>query len=137
MTDLLPIKTDTTSMETDPVGYMTTVLYRAKSWLAEAQSIDDVRNTKAIAVGYESVIREKEMAFDAQLSATEIVRRCERRVGELVRAGQEEGTVRPPKDIPGRDGRTHGYDPIPAPKAAAVVEQEPPAPSGRVGRRRR
>ncbi|MHB1733422.1 MAG: hypothetical protein ACYCU8_08200 [Ferrimicrobium acidiphilum] len=102
MTDLLPIETDTTSMETDPVGYMTTVLYRAKSWLAEAQSIDDVRHTKAIAVGYESVIREKEMAFDAQLSATEIVRRCERRVGELVRAGQEEGTVRPPSQTVGR-----------------------------------
>jgi predicted ribosome quality control (RQC) complex YloA/Tae2 family protein len=46
------------------------------------------------AVGYEHVIREKEMAFDAQLSATEIVRRCERRVGQLVREGQEEGTIR-------------------------------------------
>ncbi len=36
MTDLLPIEADTTSIETDPVGYMTTVLYRTKSWLAEA-----------------------------------------------------------------------------------------------------
>jgi hypothetical protein len=30
-----------------------------------------VRSTRAIAVGYESVIREKELAFDARLSATE------------------------------------------------------------------
>ena len=40
------------------------------------------------------MIREKELAFDAQLSATEIVRRCERRIGELVREGQRNGSVR-------------------------------------------
>lgn len=34
-----------------------------------------------------------ELAFDAQLSATELVRRCERRIGELVREGQQEGTI--------------------------------------------
>jgi hypothetical protein len=32
------------------------------------------------------------------LSATEIVRRCERRIGELVRQGQAEGTVSKPGD---------------------------------------
>ncbi len=115
MTDYLPIEPDATSLELDPVGYMATVLYRAKAWLQEAQNIDDVRSATAIAVGFESVIREKKMANDAQMAATEVVRRCDRRVGELVRARQEEGTVRPPKDIPARDGRTHGYDPLPAP----------------------
>ncbi|MHB8190643.1 MAG: hypothetical protein ACYDHP_09550 [Ferrimicrobium sp.] len=109
MSEFLPVESETASMEVDPVGYMATVLYRAKSWLKEAQSIDDVRNTKAIAVGYKSVIREKEMAFDAQLAATEIVRRCERRVGELVRAGQEEGTVRTSTELAGQGPRTHGY----------------------------
>lgn len=93
MTDLLPVESDVASLELDPVAYMATVLHRAKSWLDEAQNIDDVRNAKAIAIGYENVIREKEMAFDAQLAATEIVRRCERRVGELVRRGQADGTV--------------------------------------------
>jgi len=81
------------ALEADPVQYMAVVLHRAKGWLAEAQSIEQVRETKAVAVGYESVIREKELAFDAQLSATEIVRRCERRIGELVRQGQRDGTV--------------------------------------------
>lgn len=52
-----------------------------------------MREAKAIAVGYESVIREKEFAADAQLAATEIVRRCERRIGELVRVGQERGEI--------------------------------------------
>lgn len=92
-TDLVPV-TDEVALAADPVEYMAVVLHRAKGWLSEAQSIDEVRNTKAVAVGYESVIREKELAFDAQLSATEIVRRCERRIGELVREGQREGTVR-------------------------------------------
>lgn len=81
-------------LELDPIQHMSVVLNRAKGWLDEARSIDDVRAAKAIAVGYESVLREKELAFDAQLAATELVRRCERRIGELVREGQREGTIR-------------------------------------------
>lgn len=106
--ELVPAS-DPGALEADPVQYMAVVLNRAKSWLAEAQSIDSVRETKAIAVGYESVIREKELAFDAQLSATEIVRRCERRIGELVREGQTRGEIAKPGDIGGNragDGRT-------------------------------
>jgi hypothetical protein len=85
---------DQAALEADPVEYMSVVLNRAKGWLGEAASIEAVRDAKAIAVGYESVIREKELAFDAQLSATEIVRRCERRIGELVREGQRDGTIK-------------------------------------------
>jgi hypothetical protein len=47
-----------------------------------------------IEAAYKRMAREKELAFDAQLSATEIVRRCERRIGELVREGQRNGTIR-------------------------------------------
>jgi hypothetical protein len=90
--DLVPVS-ESGALEADPVEYMALALNRAKGWLSEATSIEEVRHEKAIAVGYESVIREKELAFDAQLAATEIVRRCERRIGELVRAGQREGTV--------------------------------------------
>ena len=36
------------------------------------------------------------LSMDAQLSATEIVRRCERRIGELIREGQAEGTILKP-----------------------------------------
>lgn len=91
---MLPIEPDELSLQSDPVGYMSVVLHRAKGWLAEAQNIESVRDAKAIAVGYEAVIKEKELAFDAQLSATEIVRRCERRIGQLVREGQERGEIR-------------------------------------------
>lgn len=93
MTDLLPVAPESLPAEVDPTEYMLTVLNRAKEWLTEARSIEDVRDAKAIAVGYEAVIREKELAFDAQLAATEIVRRCERRIGELVREGQERGDI--------------------------------------------
>lgn len=91
-TALVPIE-DAQDLTHDPVQYMAVVLNRAKEWLSEAQHIEEVRESRAVAVSYESYLREKELAFDAQLSATEIVRRCERRIGELVRAGQVEGTV--------------------------------------------
>lgn len=91
-TDIVPT-TDADALAADPVGYMQVVLHRARGWLAEARDIDAVRETKAVAIGYESVIREKELAFDAQLTATEIVRRCERRMGELVREGQAAGRI--------------------------------------------
>ena len=83
MTDLLPVEPDSLALEQDPTSYMLVALNRAKGWLVEAQSIETVRDAKAIAVGYEAVIREKELSIDAQLAATEIVRRCERRIGEL------------------------------------------------------
>jgi hypothetical protein len=91
-TDLVPAR-EAGALEQDPVQYMAVVLHRAKQWLDEAQSIEEVRERKAMAVTLETVIREKELAFDAELAATELVRRCERRIGQLVRDGQEEGTV--------------------------------------------
>lgn len=81
------------ALEVDPVQHMSVVLNRAKGWLEEAKSIDEVREQKHIAVVYETALREKELAFDAQLTASELVRRCERRIGELVREGQREGTI--------------------------------------------
>jgi len=96
--DLLPVVPESIT-DVDPVDYMATVLNRAKGWLVEAQSIEAVRDAKAVALGYETVIREKELAFDAQLSATEIVRRCERRIGQLVHEGQERGEIAKRGDI--------------------------------------
>lgn len=124
MADLVLADPEATALDAaDPVEYMAVALNRAKGWLAEARSIEDVRETKAIAVGYESVIREKELAFDAQLSATEIVRRCERRIGELVRHGQRQGTVARPGDIggdPNQRGLQRGVDLATTSAAAGV-----------------
>ena len=41
--------------------------------------------------------RQRDLGHDAELSAQEIVRRCERRIGGLVRAGQEAGEIRSPR----------------------------------------
>lgn len=118
------VRSDPQALERDPVEYMAVVLNRAKGWLAEAQSVEDVRETKAIAVGYESVIREKELAFDAQLSATEIVRRCERRIGELVKQGQREGTVLSRGQTLSRLDPTHGGDLRKPHEAMGVAEND-------------
>ena len=53
------------------------------------------------------------MVVDAAVLACE--RRCDRRVGELVRARQEEGTVRTSTELAGEGPRTHGYSVLPSP----------------------
>jgi hypothetical protein len=64
-------------------------------------------------MGYEVVIREKELAFDAQLAATEIVRRCDRRVAELVKIQRPNGAHLSPsgdrsaREVLGGSGRSH------------------------------
>ena len=84
MTDLLPVQRDELAIKSDSVAYMAMALSRAKGWLAEAEHVDDVREQKAVAVGIEAYVREKELAFDSQLSAQEIVHRCDRRIGQLL-----------------------------------------------------
>lgn len=123
--DLVPAKHDDQALARDPVGVMAAALDHAKDWLTEAQSIEEVRHTKAIAVGYESVIREKKLAQEAGLSAMEIVRRCERRLTELVREGQRNGTVNTVGQ-PAKVLFTAGKD-IPKVRVAEVI-----APGGKV-----
>jgi hypothetical protein len=74
--------------------YMAVVLRGAIEWLRLADSVDAVRQAKLNFVGYEALIREKKLASEARLSAAECVRRCERRIGELVTKGQKEGAFR-------------------------------------------
>src|SRR5579875_2695711 len=48
---------------------------------------------------------------DDELAATEIVRRCERRIGQLVREGQERGEIAKPGDIGAMPGPRTGGEP--------------------------
>ena len=57
--------------------YMATLLDRAADWLEDAVALERVREFKAIALGLQTVVQEMDVAEAAQLSATEIVRRCE------------------------------------------------------------
>ena len=116
-TDLIVLD-DGPPLEVDPVAHMAIVLDHAKDWLAQANTIEDVRRSRAVAVGYEAAIRERGLAVEAQLAATEIVRRCERRIGELVREGQANGTIR--KRRAGAELRVHPHE-LESPHDAAGV----------------
>jgi hypothetical protein len=116
-----PAEPDANTFGVDAVEHMAGVRHRAMGWLAETNDIDAVRDAKATFVCYEALIRENKLAFDAKLSATECVRRCERRIGELVKLGQEVGTIRSkshnrPRPTVHRgtiDGRARASDYIP------------------------
>lgn len=86
----------------DPGAYMVVALGRAKAWLEQARVTDlpDVVEAKARAEAIRCYTAQKELGHDAELSATEIVRRAERRIAQLVREGQEAGEIRPPKFKP-------------------------------------
>lgn len=80
----------------DPGAFVVAALDRAKAWLATASSTDlpDVVENKRRAEAIRCYVAQKELGKDAELAATEIVRRAERRIGQLIREGQEAGAIR-------------------------------------------
>lgn len=98
MTDILHVD-PTTLIETaaDPGEFVVQCLERGKSWLAEALEHGDLEQLVNIK-GYAETLRvatmQKQLGKDAQLSATELVRRAERCIGVGVRQGQAVGDIR-------------------------------------------
>lgn len=82
----------------DPGVYLVTALGNAKAWLEQVAPDDLPRivEEKSRAAAIEKYAATKEHGKDAALLAAEIVRRCERAIGELIRQGQAEGTIRRP-----------------------------------------
>lgn len=80
----------------DPGAFALAALDRAKSWLAQATTADlpEVVEQKARAEAIRCYVAQKELGRDAELAAAEIVRRAERRIGVLIREGQEAGEIR-------------------------------------------
>jgi hypothetical protein len=80
----------------DPGAFVVAALDRAKSWLAQATTADlpEVVEQKARAEAIRCYMAQKELGHDAELAAQEIVRRAERRIGVLIREGQEAGEIR-------------------------------------------
>lgn len=79
---------------------------QATWWLtaavARGAALDEVVAVKADASVIAEYTKQKQLGKDAQLAATEVVRRAERCIGVAIRAGQAEGTIRrhagrPPK----------------------------------------
>jgi hypothetical protein len=83
----------------DPAVTVVLACERAKEWLAMAgreHDIEDIVNVKAQAEAIRVYTTTKQLGRDAELAATEIIRRAERCIGLAIRKGQEEGTINRP-----------------------------------------
>jgi hypothetical protein len=99
----------------DPGAFVVLACERAKAWLAEALDKvrpEDIAEFKSQAEAIRVYTVQKNLGKDAQLSATEIVRRAERGLGLAIRRGQAEGSIRsretPPKGPSGPYVRERG-----------------------------
>jgi hypothetical protein len=92
----LPASTSALDASNDPGAFVVAALTSAKGWLEQAQVVDlpDVAEAKARAEAVACYVTQKHLGREAELAAAEIVRRAQRRIGELVREGQANGEVR-------------------------------------------
>jgi hypothetical protein len=92
----LPESNALVSIAEDPGAVVVAALAQAKEWLARATTTDlpELVEAKARAEAIRCYVIQKELGQEAELSAAEIVRRAERRIGELVREGQSAGQIR-------------------------------------------
>lgn len=96
--DLAVIVDDPSLLEraADPGEFLVQACERAKTWLAEALEhgdIEKIAEFKSQADAIRVYTMSKQLGKDAQLSATEIVRRAERGLGVAIRRGQADGSI--------------------------------------------
>ncbi len=99
MSDLVVIPQDPAALDTvkDPAAVMVALVDQARTMLAQAQGMEglaDVIEWKSRAEAIRVYTQQKDMGHEAELSAAEIVRRAERRIGQLIREGQAAGEIR-------------------------------------------
>jgi hypothetical protein len=85
-----------TEQAENPDAVIIQACQHAKAWLRkalEAGEIDQIAELKSRAEALRVYIAQKQLGKDAQLAATEIVRRAERGIGLAIRQGQEEGSI--------------------------------------------
>jgi hypothetical protein len=81
----------------DPGEFVLAACERAKAWLREALEhgeIEQIAEARSQAEAVRIYTVQKQLGSDAQLAATEIVRRAERGIGLAIRRGQERGEIR-------------------------------------------
>jgi hypothetical protein len=110
----------------DPGEFVIQACQRARTWLREALEHGDVNQIAELKSQAEAVrvyTVQKQLGKDAQLAATEIVRRAERGLGLAIRLGQEAGEITRQGDHQGNQhasGRVHhGDSSRPAPASFA------------------
>jgi len=80
----------------DPAEFVVQACQRAKAWLREALEhgeIEQIAEIKSQAEAVRVYTAQKQLGKDAQLAATEIVRRAERGIGLAIRRGQHNGEI--------------------------------------------
>lgn len=80
----------------DPGEFVMVALERGKSWLTEALAHGDLEalvNMKGWAATLRTATMQKQLGKDAELAATELVRRAERCIGLGIRRGQAAGDI--------------------------------------------
>jgi hypothetical protein len=89
----------------DPGEFVVQACERAKAWLREALDhgeIEQIAEIKSQAEAVRVYTTQKQLGKDAQLAATEIVRRAERGIGLAIRGGQRSGHIAKRGDRGGR-----------------------------------
>jgi len=99
VTDLAVIPQDPAALDRidDPAAAMVALVDQARTMLAQASGMEglaDVIEWKSRAEAIRVYTQQKDMGHEAELSAAEIVRRAERRIGQLIREGQEAGEIK-------------------------------------------
>lgn len=80
----------------DPGAFVVLACERAKSWLTQAiehGKLDDIVDIKSKTAAILVYTRQKELGKDAELAASEIIRRAERAIGLCIAQGQRDGVV--------------------------------------------
>lgn len=100
----------------DPAEFVIQACERAKTWLREALDhgdIDQIVEVKSQAEAVRVYTMQKQLGKDAQISATEIVRRAERGMGLAIRKAQDSGDLNRPGTHEGNQytiGTVHQHD---------------------------
>lgn len=93
----------------DPAAAMVALVDQARLMLAQATGMEglaDVIEWKSRAEAIRVYTQQKDMGREAELSAAEIVRRAERRIGQLIREGQDSGEIAKSKWDRSPDGKS-------------------------------
>lgn len=91
--DVIPADPTVLDLAQNPAAAAIALLEQSKLFLAEVQRLDEVIEWKARAGALEEYTKQRDLGHEAELSAAEIVRRCERRIAQLVRDAQERGEL--------------------------------------------
>lgn len=96
-TDLVPFDPAAIESAEDAAALVTNALIESKAWLAVAVTRTDptpIAEFKAWAATVAEATRQKGLAEEIQLDATEMVRRAERGIGVAIRNGQSAGVIK-------------------------------------------